>query len=469
MSTLNTHYSCEQLDAMLHDVRAIYFLGIGGISVSSLACLSARQGYAVGGYDRTVTPLVRRLMEDGIPVDTQSRAENLDGYDAVVYTVAISAEQPEYVEAQRRGLPLISRSNYMGYLMRAYRQRIGIAGTHGKSTTTGMCAEIFAAAQLAPTVLCGAEMPGLGGAFCVGAQDTLLFEACEYMDSFLDFYPTTAVILNTELDHVDYFENLERMCRSYAAFGDKVGELGTVIYNADDTVCEKTMRTGVGRRVSFGIEADADYRAADIRVEHGQQSFAFYIRGKHAGRIALQVQGRHNVYNALAAAAAAAEQGVCTRAIAAGLERFGGVHRRMEFKAMLDGAAVYDDYAHHPTEIRAAIDAARAACTGRLVCVFQSHTYSRTTALFDEFVAALQLADAVVIAPIYAAREQNIYGISEAMLADALRQRGVPSDVGTSFEDTARKLREQLVPGDTALIMGAGDIEKIYPHLFPCV
>ncbi|MBQ8718237.1 MAG: UDP-N-acetylmuramate--L-alanine ligase [Clostridia bacterium] len=466
MSTPNTHYSCEQLDVMLHDARAIYFLGIGGISVSSLASLSAQQGFRVGGYDRTVTPLVRRLMDAGIPVDTLACAENIDGYDAVVYTVAISDEQPEYIEAKKRGLPLISRSNYMGYLMRAYRHRIGIAGTHGKSSTTGMCAEIFAAAQRAPTVLCGAEMPGLGGAYCVGAQDTLIFEACEYMDSFLDFYPTTAVVLNTELDHVDYFESLARMCRSYTAFGDKVGESGTVIYNADDAACTDAMQSCAGRRVSFGIEADADYRAADVRVENGRQSFSLYIRGKHVGRISMCVHGRHNVYNALAAAAAAAEQGVCTRAIAAGLEGFCGVHRRMEFKATLNGAAVYDDYAHHPTEIRAALDAARVMSDGRVVCAFQSHTFSRTAALFDQFVDALQLADAVIIAPIYAAREQNTFGVSEKALAQALCSRGVLADCGMDFEDTAKKLRALLSPGDVALVMGAGDVEKVYPYLF---
>jgi UDP-N-acetylmuramate--alanine ligase len=466
MSTPNTHYTPTQIGAMLQDARAIYFLGIGGISVSSLACMTAQQGLRVGGYDRTVTPLVRRLMDAGIVVHTEPRAENLDGYDAVVYTVAISADQPEYVEAIRRGLPLISRSNYMGYLMCAYQHRIGIAGTHGKSSTTGMCAEIFAAAEARPTVLCGAEMPTFGSAFCVGAQETLIFEACEYMDSFLDFYPTTAVILNTELDHVDYFENLERMCRSYAAFGSKVGQDGTVIYNADDSVCAATVQACEGRRVSFGIEADADYRAADIRTEGGRQSFSLYVRGQNKGRISLKVPGRHNVYNALAAAAAAAEQGICTRTIAKGLERFGGVHRRMEYKAAIGGAAVYDDYAHHPTEIRAAIDAARSLCAGRLICVFQSHTYSRTAALFDEFVAALQAADAVIIAPIYAAREQNVYGVSERALSDALRERGVTADFALDFADTAHKLHKLLTPGDTALIMGAGDIEKIYPHLF---
>jgi UDP-N-acetylmuramate--alanine ligase len=222
----------------------------------------------------------------------------VENYDAFVYTVAIGEDNEEYIRAKERNIPIISRADYMGYLMTEYETRIGVSGMHGKSTVTSMCASLLMSADTDPTVLSGAELDLMGGAYRVGKKDFFLFEACEYMDSFLDFYPTTAVILNTELDHVDYFENLERMCRSYAAFGSKVGQDGTVIYNADDSVCAATVQACEGRRVSFGIEADADYRAADIRTESGRQSFSLYVRGQNKGRISLKVPGRHNVYNA---------------------------------------------------------------------------------------------------------------------------------------------------------------------------
>ncbi|MBQ7337004.1 MAG: UDP-N-acetylmuramate--L-alanine ligase [Clostridia bacterium] len=468
MSTPNTHYTAAELSRMLDGVRSVYFLGIGGISMSSLAVLTRQLGYRVGGYDRTETSLTKALAQKGIVVDTLADAHHTDTYDAVVYTVAIPEDQPELNEAKRRGLPLISRSNYMGYLMTAYRSRIGVAGTHGKSTTTGMLAEIFFAADAEPTVLCGAVLPRLGSAFSVGGREHMLFEACEYMDSFLDFYPTMAVVLNTELDHVDYFCDIAQMRASYAAFADKVGAQGYVVCNADDEHTMIALQHCVGRRVTFGIEADADYVASDIRLEKEtrEQSFALCCRGEYLGRISLRVQGRHNVYNALAAACAAREQGICMRAITAGLWNFTGVHRRMEYKGQLAGAALYDDYAHHPTEIRSSVEAARAMGCGRLICVFQSHTYSRTAALFDEFVAALRDADAVIIAPIYAAREQNTYGISEASLAAALQDKGIPASCGESLDDTAAQLLATVRPGDTVLVMGAGDIERIYPLLF---
>ena len=239
-----------------------------------------------------------------------------------------------------------------------------------------------------------------------------------------------------------------------------------MIYNADDNQSVATLRNGVGRRIGFGMSEGADYRATDVRCEQSGQSFALSCRGEYLGRITLRVQGRHNVYNALAAAAVAREHGICMHAIAEGLANFVGVHRRMEYKGMLDGAVVYDDYAHHPTEIRAAMDAARSRGEGKLICVFQSHTYSRTAALFDAFAEALQHADAVIVAPIYAAREQNVYGVSEASLAQAIRQKGTPADYGTSFSDTADKLKACMQAGDTVLVMGAGDIEKLYPYLF---
>lgn len=466
MATPNTHHGASAIDRMLHAVRSIYFLGIGGISMSSLAALTHRSGIRVGGYDRTVSPLTEQLAARGIPIDTQASAANIDGYDAVVYTVAISDEQPEYVEAQRRGIPLISRADYMGYLMTDYVHRIGIAGTHGKSTTTGMCAQIFLAAMSDPTVLCGAALPAMNGAYRAGKKEFMIFEACEYMDSFLDFNPTAALVLNTELDHVDYFKSMEQMCASYAAFAAKAGESGCVIYNADDPVSVEAMRTVPGRHITFGLGGTANYRAVNVQIEEGTQTFSLLCDGEHLARICLHLPGQYNLYNALAAAAAAHEHGICSRAIAEGLEVFGGVHRRMEYKGMLFGGRLYDDYAHHPSEIRAALTGARQmSAGGRVVCVFQSHTFSRTAALFDDFVSALSGADAVIVAPIYAARETNTYGVSAELLAGALRRVGTHALSGDSFEGVARLLAHTVEEGDVIVVMGAGDIEKVYPLL----
>ena len=462
MATPNTHYEACALSRMLAGVRSLYFLGIGGISMSSLAMVAQGLGLRVGGYDRTATPLTQGLVEAGIPVFTTADPKHLDGYEAVVYTVAISADHPEYVEAQRRGLPLISRSNYMGYLMRSYEERIGVSGTHGKSTTTGMLWEILLAAEVEPTVLCGATLPGVGRAYSVGKTQYMAFEACEYMDSYLDFYPTTVLVLNVELDHVDYFENIEQMRESFGHFCDRVGEQGLVIGNADDDNTVAVLRNCRAKIVTFGLDREADYRATEIRCEGGKQSFSLLCRGEHLGRVTLRVGGRHNVYNALAAAAAARERGICMRSIAAGLERFGGVARRMEYKGECCGAALYDDYAHHPTEIRASLQAARSTCQGQLVCVFQPHTYSRTAALFDQFAQALSKADRVVIAPIYAARERNETGVSEASLAQAVRALGTPCEGTDDFERAAQLAQQSLGAGDTLLIMGAGDIGRLY-------
>ena len=255
------------------------------------------------------------------------------------------------------------------------------------------------------------------------------------------------------------------MRQSFARFADRVGEQGLVIYNADDPDTVLAVEHSRGRLVGFGLSESAEYRATDIQIEENGQSFCLICRGENVGRITLQVPGRHNVSNALAAAAVAREAGICMDAIIAGLASFGGVHRRMEYKGRLCGALLYDDYAHHPTEIAASISAAREHCRGRLVCVFQSHTYSRTAALFDDFVSALSLADVVIIAPIYAAREQNLTGVSEAALAQALCRRGCDARSGESFFEVAMMLRSALSPDDTALVMGAGDIEKLYPLL----
>ena len=462
MSSPNTHYGAHAIASMLCGVDAVYFLGIGGISMSSLAMMTARRGLRVGGYDRTKTPLTDALEAEGIAVFDSEHAAHLDGYGAVVYTVAISEAHAEYVEAQKRGLPLISRADYLGYLMTDYASRIGISGSHGKSTATCMCAQILMSAAADPTVLSGAAMRSMGGAFRLGGRQTMVFEACEYKDSFLDFNPTVAVVLNVELDHVDYFHSLEQMRASFASFADRAGESGTVLYNADDAETLCALATVRGRRVTFGIENEADYRAIGVGMEGGFASFTLMCRGESMGKVALRVPGAHNVYNALAAAAAAHECGICSRDIVRGLEEFRGATRRMEYKGRLGGAAVYDDYGHHPTEVEATLREAGQLGKGRLICAFQPHTYSRTAALFDRYVEALAYADEVIVAPIYAARETDTQGMSAHRLAEAVGRgaRGCET-----MDEVAKALVSCAASGDTVVVMGAGNIDGIFKML----
>lgn len=465
MSVTNTHYGAKAIANMLKSCKSVFFVGIGGINMSSLAHLSHIGGFRVGGSDRVRSALTERLEGEGIEIFYSHGEDNLDGYDALVYTVAISEDNPEYCRAKSEGKPCISRADYMGYLMSGYARRIGVSGMHGKSTCTSMCAMIFMAAQTDPTVLSGAELREMGGAYRVGAssKEHFIFEACEYMDSFLDFNPNIAVILNIEMDHVDYFKSMEHIRRSYAAFAD-IAKDGDVVANADDANVRAALADARARLTLFGIESDdAKIKAEDITESGGRFSFDLTREGEKLCRVRLAVSGRHNIYNALAAASAAILCGIDAKHIKEGLEAFGGAARRMEYKGRQNSAAVYDDYAHHPTEIRATLGGARGLVAegGRLYCAFQSHTYSRTAALLKEFQDALSLADEVIICDIYAAREQNIYGITPEIFADGIKD----ARACHGFCEPAQILKAELREGDVAIIMGAGDIFKVFGYL----
>lgn len=464
MSIANTHFGAKRIGEMLADAKSIYFIGIGGINMSSLAHIAQKRGWRTGGSDRTETDITARLAKRGITVNYNHNAENISTFDAVVYTVAISPDNPEYVEAKRRGIPCISRADFLGYIMSSYPRRIGISGTHGKSTCTSMCAETFIRAGVSPTVLSGAELTLMGGAYTVGDGDDFIFEACEYMDSFLDFYPSVAVILNIDLDHVDYFKSLEQMKRSFAKFAEKTGAEGYAIADIDDQNVRDALADYGGTLISFGIDSDnAIYRAVDIRCARGRYSFSITKRGEPLCEVSLSVTGYHNIYNALACAAAADLAGLSPEDISRGLAAFRGAKRRMEYRGELSGAELYEDYGHHPTEIRTTLEGARGlAEDGRLVCAFQPHTYSRTAALFSDFVTSLSVADRVIVSDIYAAREIDTGVVSAKMLADAIGERAT---YGGDVKGAADALRDELKDGDVAVIMGAGNITDIFKYL----
>lgn len=467
MATPNTHFGAEEIERLLAGVDSIFFIGIGGVNMSSLARMARKRGFRAGGSDRQPTEVTRALEEEGIRVFYEHAQSNLDGFGAVVYTVAIPGDNPEYMRAKREGLPLVSRADFLGYLMASYRRRVGVCGMHGKSTCTSMCAEIAMAGSLDPTVMCGAALSSMGGYYRIGqgARENFIFEACEYMDSFLDFYPTVAVVLNIEMDHVDYFHSMEQIRSSFRRFACKAAAQpeGCAVVNADDEEVRKTMEGFEGKVVTFSTkDPHADFYAGNVTLPHGRPSFDIFREGKLLCHADLGVTGLHNVYNALGAAAGTFLCGASGEDIAKGLAAFRGALRRTEYKGQFHGAEVYDDYGHHPTEVKTTLEGIRAMGCERLVCVFQPHTYSRTAGLFEAFSRAFDAADETIVADIYAAREQDTGVVSAEKLAAAIGERG--KYVGDT-DAILSYLGATLGAGDCLVIMGAGDIYKIFPKL----
>ncbi|MBE6601663.1 MAG: UDP-N-acetylmuramate--L-alanine ligase [Ruminococcaceae bacterium] len=466
MSVENTHFGPEAIACAMRSADSIFFIGIGGISMAALAELSVAKGLRVGGSDRHTSALTDRLQKKGVCVFEGHRKDRVADYDAVVYTVAIGEDNPEYLEAKRLKKPLFSRADYLGYLMTEFERRIGISGMHGKTTCTAMCADILLAAA-DPTVMCGAQLASLDGSPCrIGkARSHFLFEACEYMDSFLDFNPSLAVILNIGLDHVDYFHSMEQIRASFLRFAERTASAsdGCVLYNADDAETVKALEPFGGKKIGFSVDGNATLCARNVVQDGGRISFDFCREGSVLTRLELQSTGRHNVYNALAAASAAYLCGISTDAIQKGLAAFRGAGRRMERKGTLPcGAVVYDDYGHHPDEIKATLAGAREMGFSRVLCAYQPHTYSRTAGLLEEFSRAFSDADRVYLADVYAAREENVYGVTSEDLAARIGEKAAYCG---SLERLSEALLHDARNGDLVIVMGAGDIYKTFSLL----
>ncbi len=463
MALPNTHHGAETISAIMENCDAVFFIGIGGVSMCSLAQITQADGKRVVGSDRAESERLERLRDMGAMIHVGHRAENLGDCGAVVYTVAIGENNPEYQAAKERGLPLISRADYLGYLMMRYRTRVGIAGMNGKSTTTAMCAHILLG-KGDPTVLCGAEAETLGGTTCrIGAsRETMVFEACEYMDSFLDFNPTVAVILNVGMDHVDYFHSMQQIRDSFRTFAERTGRDGIVVVNADDPETLLSVRDFDGKIVTFGCSDHADFRAVNVTSDHGRRRFDLFYRGEFLCKLSLMQPGEYQIYNALAAATVAYLCGASPKTISERIATFVGVKRRMEYKGRLNGADVYDDYAHHPSAIEATLLSAKEMGYRRVLCAYQPHTYSRTDGLFAEFSAAFDSADRIFFTDIYAARENNESGVTSGKLAEAIGEQAVSCG---DLQSLARALQKETKAGDLLIIMGAGDIEKVFAML----
>ena len=442
--------------------RKGYLIGIGGVSMSSLAEVLLGMGINVCGSDSNRSGNVRSLEAKGIHIEIGHRAENIPAdIDFVVRTAAVRDENPEIRRARELNIPVFERTEAWGAISRDYSNAVCISGTHGKTTTTSMCTHILMAADRDPTVMIGGTLPLLNAGHRVGHGNVIVMEACEYYNSFLSFHPTVAVILNIEADHLDFFKDLYDVEKSFRAFASRVPDDGFVVANYDALNTMQTLMDLKRKIITFGLDPRADVHAENIEYHGANSHFVICYKGKRFTDVTLNVPGEHNVKNALAATAAAICLGIRPNAVKYGLAGFNGAGRRFEFKGKFNGADVYDDYAHHPGELKCLLDTVETLNYKRTVLVFQPHTYSRTAALFQDFVNQLKRPDVVLLAEIFAAREQNTIGISSASLAEQIEGAAFYP----TFDELEKALREIAEPGDIILTVGAGDVYKVGEHL----
>ncbi len=443
----------------------VHFIGIGGISMSGLAEILLKEDFRVSGSDNKESALTEHLASLGASIFYGQKASNIiPGIDVAVYTAAIREDNEEYREAVRQGLPMLSRAELLGQLMTNYRMPVAVAGTHGKTTTTSMLSHILLAADLDPTISVGGILKAIGGNIRVGSSDVFVTEACEYTNSFLHFFPKIGIILNIDADHLDFFKDLDDIRNSFRRFAELLPEDGTLIINTCIPDLSEITEGLACKVITYGD--DGDYSAADIsHNERGEASFDLLRHGTLTDRIELSVNGDHNVSNALAAIAAADLLNVPSGAVKDGLRSFYGTDRRFELKGTVNGVTVIDDYAHHPTEIRASLAAAKNYPHREIWCIFQPHTYTRTKALFQDFVDVLCTAGHVIMADIYAARETDTLGISSADIAAALKENGCDAYYFSSFREIEDFCVRTCQTGDLLITMGAGDVVNIGEEL----
>ena len=430
--------------------KRVHLVGIGGVSMRPLGLVLKGMGLTVTGSDMNASVSTEELENNGIPVAIGHRTENVQGADCVIRTAAVHNDNPEIAGARAAGIPIFERAQAWGVIMRAYRNAICVSGTHGKTTTTSMVAHILMEGQWDPTVMIGGYLPLLHAGHRVGQGDTILLESCEYCDSFLNFFPTLAVILNIEADHLDYFKDLQDVQKSFRKFAQL--STGGILANGDDPNTADALKDM--DYVSFGFGEANRVRAVDASGDW--RRFDVVCDGVNYCHLELPVYGHHNALNALAAAGAAWMLGIPGDVVERGLAAFHGAGRRLEFKGKFRGADVFDDYAHHPGELSATIDAVRAMGYKRIIFAFQPHTYTRTHALFQDFVRELRKPDVVVLAEIYAARERNTIGISSQDLVDK-----IPGSLYcATLPEVTQQLRQLAQPDDVILTVGAGDIYR---------
>lgn len=448
----------------LKQYKNIHCIGIGGIGLSAIAEILLSEGYRVSGSDMKESEMTAKLARAGARIFIGHRAENVEDAELLIYSAAVAKDNPELVRAKEKQIPVLSRAEMLGLLMEKYENSIAISGTHGKTTTTSMVSLILDRAAFSPTILVGGNLAEIDGNVKVGNSKYFVTEACEYMDSFLSLKPKMEIILNIDSDHLDYFKDIDHIVSSFDRFAHLVPSTGKIIaYDANPFVNRVIQE--LDNVITFGLNENCDYCARSIRFdENGMPSFDVYNEGILINRVQLRIPGEHNILNALAAFACTHTLGVPSEIIKETLESYHGTQRRFDIVGTTAaGVKIVDDYAHHPTEIKATLDASQNVPHNRLWCLFQPHTYTRTMALFDDFAEAFTKADKLILAEIYAAREKNIYKISSAQLAERIKEKHPEKEVLfiESFEEMADYVSQNAEQGDMVITMGAGDIYKV--------
>jgi UDP-N-acetylmuramate--alanine ligase len=448
---------------MFSSIKKIHFVGIGGIGMSGIAEILIDQGFRVSGSDRALSEVTEHLQSLGATIYEGHKAENLAAdVDTLVYSSAVASENPELAEAERRKIPIVRRAEMLAEVMRL-KYGIGIAGTHGKTTTTSMVSLVLLEGGFDPTVIVGGKLSGLGGTNArLGKGDFIVVEADEFDRSFLSITPTIAVLTTLETDHLDCYRDLEDIKGAFIQFANKVPFYGFIVLCLDEPALQDIMpQISKKKLLTYGLTPQADIQAIEIHHKENTSTFTVTRGFDDLGQITLQIPGKHNIQNALAAIAVGLQLGVTFSKVKAGIEKFTGVYRRWEKKGEVNGIAVYDDYAHHPTECRATLSGVKSGWRRRVVCVFQPHLYSRTRDFYEEFGKAFLLADVLVLTDVYPAREEPIQGVTGELIANAAKQFG-HKDVHyiQDKKQLPEYLKKNTRPGDIVITMGAGDIWK---------
>ncbi len=440
-------------DSLMNKIKRIHFIGIGGSGMCPLAEILKSEGYELSGSDMNEGETLDRIKSYGIPVFMGHDAKNIDGAELVVYSAAIKENNPERKAAVEKGIPCIERSVMLGIVTRRYKRSIAVSGTHGKTTTTAMLSQILIGSGFDPSAIIGGKLPFIGGNSYVGKSDIIVCEACEYVDTFLELNPYMSIILNIDADHLDYFKNLDNIKKSFNKFAHQT--TGLLIINGDDENTLDAVSDVEIEKITYGFGDNCDYRAVNVNADKGvHEQFDIIYKGEKLTNVKLIVPGKHNVYNALAAAAAAHCLGATANEISENLHKFGGVHRRFEILGTPDGITVADDFAHHPTELTATLTAAMNMGFNKVWAIFQPHTFSRTAMLLDDFAEALKIPDVAIISDILPVRETNTYNIHSTDLGAK-----VPGSVCLdTFEEITDYVCKNAKEGDLILTMGGGNV-----------
>ena len=440
-------------DKLLNEIKRIHFIGIGGSGMCPIAEILMSEGFEISGSDMNEGETLDKMKGYGIPVYMGHSAENIKGAELVVYSAAVKETNPERMAAVEQGIPCIERSVMLGVVTRRYKRSIAVSGTHGKTSTTAMLSQILIGSGFDPSAIIGGKLPFIGGNSYVGQSDIIVCEACEYVDTFLELNPFISIILNVDADHLDYFKNLDNIKRSFNKFAKQT--TGLLVLNGDDENTLDSVKDVNIEKITFGFGENCDYRAENVTADKGvHEQYDLYYRGEKLCNIKLIVPGKHNVYNSLAAAATAHYLGATPEEISENLHKFGGVHRRFEILGTPCGITVADDFAHHPTELTATLNAAMSMGFRKVWAVFQPHTFSRTAMLLDDFAKALQIPDVAVISEILPVRETNTYNIYSRDLGAK-----VPGSVCLdTFEEITDYVCKNAQEGDLILTMGGGNV-----------